>query len=229
MKNKSFIIVCLSSSLLIGCGGGGSSDSSPSFTGNGIYSNTADLAVMIVDSTRDSENIIVGDFSNDSIYFTNTATTTVNTMTTTGLTYADTATFAVDTDLVLTATFDSSEVTLNGEVDGTNLIYSMDKASDSLSLAEIVGTYTDADDGSTWQVNSDGSFIITGTCIITGDIERSGAYWNITDASAVSCTDSEFNGTYEGVFLTVNHDGHDYIAGLLANSVAMQWGSTAIN
>ncbi len=74
MKNKGLIVGLIASVSLIGCGGGGGGSSTPSsvssFSGSGIYVNTADLAVMVVDSSRSANNLVVGDFANNGVYFT---------------------------------------------------------------------------------------------------------------------------------------------------------------
>ncbi|MEZ9439492.1 hypothetical protein [Vibrio atlanticus] len=100
----------------------------------------------------------------------------------------------------------------------------MDKTSDSLPLSQIVGTHTNPTDGSTWTINADGSFSVNGICAISGKLVRNGAYYNVTGASAVSCSTTALNGTYNGVLVTVQHKGAHYIAGLLGNDSGILWG-----
>ncbi|CAK3434070.1 Lipoprotein [Vibrio crassostreae] len=231
MKKIGLIVGLLASVSLVGCGGGGGSDAtatpttSKSFSGNGIYVNSTDLAVMIVDSTRAKNNLVVGDFANNGVYFVGSATTTENQMKTTGVTYADASSFLKDSNQTMTANFTGGAVALTAVFNGSNLAYSMDKTADSLLLSQITGTHANPDDGSTWTFNADGSFVVNGICTISGNLERNGAYFNVNNATAVSCAQSSMNGTYSGVFLTVKHGGKDYVAGLLGNDTSLLWGS----
>ena len=195
MNNKGLIVGVLASVSLIGCGGGGGgSDATPTsgkaFSGNGIYVNSTDLAVMIVDSSRAANNLVVGDFANNGVYFVDSATTTENQMKTKGVTYADASSFLKDSNQIMTADFSGDSVALTDVFNGSNLAYSMDKTSESLQLSQIIGTHTNPDDGSTWTINADGSFTVNGVCTITGTLERNGAYFNVNNANAVSCAQS---------------------------------------
>lgn len=219
--------------LLGGCGGDGSSISesserNDSFSYNGIYFNGADFAVLLVDSSRPENNLIVGDFGSDSVYFTDSATTTKNQMKTVGVTYADEVDFLKDSSQEITADFNDTSVELKSTVNGRNLAYSMNKVSDSLPLPEIVGTHTDTD-GTTWEIFADGSFIVNGICTVTGNLVRKGAYFNVEKASATSCALTQMNGVYSGVLLTVQYQGVDYLAGLLGSETALLWGSAPKN
>ncbi|CAK1790738.1 Lipoprotein [Vibrio crassostreae] len=229
MKNKGLIVGLIASVSLVGCGGGGGGSSTPSsassFSGSGIYVNTADLAVMVIDSSRSANNLVVGDFANNGVYFTDSATTTEKQMKTKGVTYADASSFLKSSSQEMTANFTGNSVSLTAVFNGSNLAYSMDKTSDSLQLSEIVGTHTNLSDGSTWTINADGSFTVNGICTITGTLVRNGAYFNVNNANAVSCAQASMNGTYSGVFLTVKHGGIDYVAGLLGNDTSLLWGS----
>ncbi|UTV27493.1 hypothetical protein [Photobacterium atrarenae] len=225
MKNKHIVLGLLASASLVGCGGSSDSGSSKSgsFVGDGIYLNSSDFAVMIVDSTRTENPLAVGDFANDSVYFVDSATTTGNTMVTKGITVSDSTVTVSLSEQEMTATFTDSQVTLTAVIDDANLIYSMDKTAASLPLAQIVGTHTNPDDGSTWTINADGSFTVNGICTISGTLQRNGDYFNV-NATATACASSSFNGAYTGAFLTVKYNGTDYIAGLLGNETSLMWG-----
>ncbi|MCC4820160.1 hypothetical protein LMH81_26965, partial [Vibrio lentus] len=64
---------------------------------------------------------------------------------------------------------------------------------------------------------------------ITGKLVRNGSYFNADNASAVSCSQSALNGSYNGVFLTVKHNGKDYIAGVLGNDTGILYGNAPTN
>ena len=230
---KIALLASLISATLIGCGGGGggSSESSNSaFSGDGIYVNDTDLAVMVIDSKRAHNNVIVGDFTGNSVYFVDTATTSSGTVNASGIAYVtNNGPLQTDTAQTITATLNNNAVTLTATVGGTNLAYSMDKTSDSLPLAEIVGTHTSPDDGSTWQIDADGSLTVNGFCTISGNLVRNGAYFNITGATAVGCSPSSYNGSYDGVLLTVEHNGQNHIAAVLGSNSGILWGSAPKN
>lgn len=230
MKNKGLIFGLVTIVGLVGCGGGGGGGSTAaqpvkSFKGDGLYVNPADLSVMLVDSKRSKNNLIVGDFANDSIYFVDTATTTETSMTTKGIKLANSSAFVQNSTQVMNAKFDKAIVTLTSVFNGTNLVYSMNKTAASLPINQITGTHTNPSDGSTWTINSDGTFAVNGVCSITGKLVRNGEYFNVDNATAVSCSQSSLNGTYNGVLLTVKHNGKDYIAGLLGNDTGLLYGN----
>ncbi|CAK1817585.1 Lipoprotein [Vibrio crassostreae] len=232
MKNKNLILGVVTILGLVGCGGGGGSTAAPtaqSFKGDGIYVNSTDLSVMLVDSKRSSNNLIVGDFANNGVYFTDSATTTESQMETKGITYADASSFITNSSQELTANFTDSSVSLTAVFNGSNLAYSMDKTSASLPMDQITGTHTNPSDGSTWTINTDGTFFVNGICSITGKIVRNGEYFNIDNATAVSCTPSSLDGTYSGILLTVKHQGTDYVAGLLGNDTGLLYGNAPKN
>ncbi|MEZ8292012.1 hypothetical protein [Vibrio sp. 10N.237.312.B06] len=232
MKNKGFILGVFASVVLVGCGGGSSAAPSAAvktFSGNGLYVNPTDLTVMLVDSKRSKNNLIVGDFANNSVYFVDSATTTETSMTTRGLSFTSNNVFVKERIQLMHAKFTNNIATLTAVVSGSNLVYSMNKTTDSLALAQITGTHTNTTDGSTWTINADGSYVVNGVCTITGKLVRNGSYFNADNASAVSCSQSALNGSYNGVFLTVKHNGKDYIAGVLGNDTGILYGNAPTN
>ncbi|MCW4446814.1 hypothetical protein OHV10_21475 [Vibrio splendidus] len=235
MKSK-LLGALVVSAALVGCGGGsggGSSSTSTQpagFESNGIYANDADLVVMIVDDTRAKNNVIVGDFAGDAVYFTHSAESSQDKMVTTGLTYADTNNYLVDSTLEMTSTFSGDTATITGTVNNQNVIYSLDKTASTKALSDIAGTHTNADDGSVWTIGTDGAFSLTGAvCQISGTLVRNGEYFDLTNAQAVSCIDDDLNGSYSGVLVTASHNGQSYMGGLMGNDDALLWGSVPIN
>ncbi|SHO54487.1 hypothetical protein [Vibrio quintilis] len=236
MKLQLGVSALVLSSVLTGCGGGdgGTTTSTSSVSGfskhNGIYVNTDDLAVMLIDSTRSAHNLIVGDFAGNSVYFTDSGTVENNdTYKSKGLTYTDESSFLSSSSLELTATFTDTTATLNGTVNNKNVVYSFDKSSDSKSLDEITGTYTDSDSGAVWTVDS-GYLAINGDCLISAKLTRNGSYFNLTEINASNCNDSSFDGQYDdGVLMTIKYQDHDYLAGIMGNDEAIMWGRVAIN
>ncbi|MFS1901160.1 hypothetical protein BCT90_01595 [Vibrio lentus] len=234
MKNSGLIFGVVLSVGLVGCGGGGGgggnseAPSAAKFSGNGIYVNQLTSQAMLIDSARAKDNLVLGDFNEDAVYIAHNGTTTTNKMKTVGLTVVTSTIAYTDEEQEMTATFSGKSVTLNAVLDDGNFIYSMDKTSDSLELGKIVGTHTNPQDGSTWTINSDGSFIINSNCTISGNLVRNGSYFDIKGAQAVSCAEAKMNGSYDGVLLTVKLNGINRIAGILGDESYTLWGNSPI-
>lgn len=216
-----------------GCGGSGGGDSStPSqttYTKDGIYLNDTDLVVMLIDTDLSDSAMLIGDYVNDEIYFNNTHTISGNTMTNKGLAYVSSSTYAYDTDIDTTVTFTSSGASITGVVDNTNLVYSFDRIDDSAEIADITGTHTNPDDGSTWTINSDSTFTINGICTINGTLTRVKGYYSAENVVASGCSDPSLDATdYSARIITVEQSGTTYILGAMANGDAILWGSTPI-
>ncbi|MCW8327626.1 hypothetical protein MD588_02255 [Photobacterium sp. SDRW27] len=198
-----------------------SSSSRESFIGNGIY-NDEGLSFMLVDSTRANNNVLLADLDNGDFYVVDNSVTTTDTqMITQGLTYSENDNIFRDENFVATANFTSDSVTITAQSENENFVYSMDRTEDSLPLEQIVGTHTNPDDGSTWEINEDGSFVLNGGCSISGNIKRQGAYYNIERASAVSCANSAENGSYYGALVTLNIADNYYLFGIFANQTSL--------
>lgn len=231
--NKMFAVLTIGA-VLTGCGGGsGGGDSAApaatTHTKDGIYLNSTDLAIMLIDTDLSDSAMLVGDYLNDELYFNNTHTLSGNTMTNTGLAYVSSSTYAYDSSLETKVTFESDSATVSGVVDGTNLMYSFERTGNSAQIADITGTHTNPDDGSTWTINSDNTFVINGLCTITGTLTRVKGYYSAENVVATGCLDTSFNGTdYNARVLTVEQSGTTYILGAMNNDTAILWGSTPI-
>lgn len=229
---KTFTVLAIGA-VLTGCNGGGGGDSAASsqtiHTKDGIYLNDTDLVVMLVDTDLTDNAMLVGDYVNDAIYFNDTHTLSGNSMTNKGLAYVSASTYAYDADIETTVTFSSTGATISGVVDNTNLVYSFDRTADSAQIADITGTHTNPDDGSTWTINSDSTFTINGVCTINGTLTRVKGYYSAENVVASGCSDSNLNGTdYKARVITVEQSGTTYILGAMANDTGILWGSTPI-
>lgn len=237
MKGKYILPALVSTLLLVGCGGGGSGEGSTTQNDafdaanlNGVYVNSNDGGLLVVDSTRSEYPVFGADLVADIVFFVDSATTSTNNMKTKGLTAATTNTWAYDGTIETNIAFSGSTATTSIEVDGTQYDYTLEKTADSMALTELEGTYTNPDNGSTWTFFTDGSFVINASCTISGNMERKGAYFNITNAQAVSCSDTAFNGNYNtGAVVTVTYQGQQYVAGIIGNDTAIIWGNAPIN
>ncbi|UTM60118.1 hypothetical protein L4174_018845 [Photobacterium sp. CCB-ST2H9] len=236
----------LSTLILTACGGGGSSEESSAtsksgtFNYDGIYVHPTNFSLMMVDSKRSDTNIIINDFDEDTygIILSESAKTINNTMITTGYYFVslfDGSDINHLSDIEMKATFNNSSVTWKSPYSPANdesdaVVYTMQKADDSLTLAEIVGTHTNPTDGSTWTINADGSFIVNDSCTISGNITRINSYFSVTNVEATQCADPALNGTYnDGVLLTVPHDGQTYIVGTMLRNFSILGGFAPIN
>ncbi|MGD8172628.1 hypothetical protein ACQEXU_13270 [Vibrio sp. TRT 21S02] len=231
---KKTLAVLAIGAALTGCGGGGGDDASNStqsstYTKDGIYLNDTDLVVMLVDTDLADTAMLVGDYVDNSLYFNDTHTVNDNTMTTKGLAYVSSSAYAYDADLETTVTFTSTGATISGVVDNTNLVYSFERTGDSAQIADITGTHTNPDDGSTWIINSDSTFTINGICTINGTLNRVKGYYAAENVVASGCSDSNLNGSdYKARVITVEQSGTTYILGAMANDTGILWGSTPI-
>lgn len=222
-----FAMASMFSVALSGCGGGGGSDESDSFSYNGLYANSNDHVFMVVDSQRPNENIIVGDFLNNAIIVSHKATVSSNRLSIKGLTYIDLSTWVYDEALAGSVLFNDDVVTLSAVIENQNYLYSMKKTDNSLSLSNIAGTHTNSIDGSVWSVALDGTFQINTGCFISGTMSRNGVYFDVT-AQAENCADSSLNGQYTGVMATALYGGSHYLAGVMSSDTGAIWGSVPL-
>lgn len=234
--NKSLVLLAVAAALS-GCngGGGGSSESSSSgstpgtYEKDGIYLNNTDLVVMLIDTEQQDSAMVVGDYVNNDFYANDTHTVNGNTMTNKGLTYASNYSYLYNSTIQTTVTFSSGGATVSGVVNNQNMMYSFERTGASAALSEITGTHTNPDDGSTWTINSDGSFIVNGVCTFSGSLSRVKDYYLAKNVSATGCDSTAYNATdYEARVITVNHAGTIYILGIMANDKAVLWGSTPV-
>ncbi|MGR5059909.1 hypothetical protein ACPV3O_16805 [Vibrio rotiferianus] len=236
MKKYLAVVSVVTTMALVGCGGGGGSSSSATptpavkeFAHNGIYANTQDQILMVVDSKSKTSPLIVGDFETNAVLAVQSATTTEHTMTVKGVSYVDTLTQLGDSTFEATANFDSNGVTLTATINNKLENYSLAKAADSKPLNELVGTYTDTNDGTVWTIDEVGNLSVNGICQLYGKLTRSGAYYTIDRVEASNCKDADLNGVYEGVVATAEYEGKSYIAGVMANDINTIWGSVPLN
>ncbi|MCF8779944.1 hypothetical protein LZU85_14150 [Vibrio sp. IRLE0018] len=235
---KKTLLALATTALLMGCGGGSSSDASPqgttdkqatTYQKDGIYINDTDLVVMLVDSDMPLASVIIGDYVNNEILINDTHTINGNTMTTKGLNVvSDTINF-YSQDVEATLTFNETGVTANTVLEGTNLIYSFDRTGDSLSLTDLAGYHHNPDDGSNWIFAVDGTFTVNGSCIFSGTLTRVDGYYSATNVTAANCADPIFNGVdYEARLVTVKQDGKFHILAVMANEENVLWGSAYV-
>ncbi|EJK2115240.1 hypothetical protein NK428_002115 [Vibrio navarrensis] len=230
---KKALLALATSAALVGCGGGGSGSGASSqdttYKKDGIYVNNTDLVVMLVDSDLPLGSVLIGDYVNNEFLVNDTHSISGNTLTTKGLSYVSPALTTYSADVEAKFTFSEMGATANGVLNGTNLIYSFDRAPDSVALADMLGTHTNPVDGSTWTIEQDGTFTINGICTISGKLTRVDSYYSATNVSASNCTDAGFNGNgYGARLLTVTKGGTTYILGIMANNDHFIWGSAPL-
>ena len=228
---KSLITLSLIS-ILFGCNSDGD-DSAPdfqrSYTKDGIYINSTDLVVMLIDTDLSQHSVLVGDYFDDSLYFNDTHSISGNTMINMGLAYVSSYDYVYDPTLETQISFSEDGATICGVVDNENLVYSFNRTSDSAPLSVIAGTHTNFNDGSTWTINDDGSFVVNGVCTLTGQLKRVKGYFSAKNVIATGCYDDILNSSdYEARVITVEYSGTTYALGALANDNAIIWGSVPI-
>ncbi|MGR5209611.1 hypothetical protein [Vibrio rotiferianus] len=221
---------------LVGCGGGGGGSASSgstntksdTFAHNGLYANPQDQVLMLVDSNRTQYPVIVGDFYSNAIIAGHKVTTTKDSLTITGLSYVDTSVNLSDSTLKAEAGFNSQGVVLTATVDGKLTSYSLQKSPDSKALADLVGSYTNPNDGTVWSVDAAGNLSVNGMCQMYGKLTRNGAYFDLKHVEVSNCADPDFNGVYQGVVATASYAGGEYLSGVLNNEGFTLWGSAPL-
>ncbi|PIB17214.1 hypothetical protein [Vibrio rotiferianus] len=221
---------------LVGCGGGGGSASSGStdtkpqetFAYNGLYANEQDQVLMLVDSSRTTTPIIVGDFASNAVMAAHTVQTNGSKLNIKGVTFVDTYNYVFDSTVSATADFDSNGVMLNATVNNQLLSYSLAKASDSKPLAEIVGTHTNITDGTVWTIDTEGNLTVNGICQMYGQLTRNGSYFDVKNIQVSNCRDSAYDGVYQGVVATAMYQGSYYLSGVMTNDEGAIWGSVSM-
>ncbi len=212
-----------------GVGGGTQTTPNTIYKKDGIYVNEQDLVVMLVDTDLYLKSVVVGDYTNNSIYIADTRRLDKNTMQTSGLYYVDLNTYYYEPTTKINYTFTATGANAFSIINGQNFTYSFKRAPDSMPLAEIVGTHTNPDDGSTWTINADGSFIVNGECTLSGKFIRVDGYFTAKNSSATGCRDADFNDTnYEVRMVTATHKGTTYLLGVAMSYDKMMWGSSPI-
>ncbi|EGQ9634887.1 hypothetical protein QTU67_001675 [Vibrio cholerae] len=212
-----------------GVGGGTQTAPNTIYKKDGIYVNEQDLVVMLVDTDLYWKSVVVGDYTNSAIYVGDFGTVNKNTMQTRGLYYVDLNTYYYEPTTKINYTFTATGANASSVINGQNFAYSFKRAPDSKPLAEIVGTHTNPDDGSTWTINADGSFIVNGECTLSGKFIRVDGYYTAKNTSASGCNDATFNDTnYEARMVTAIHKGTTYLLGVAMNHNKMLWGSAPI-
>ncbi|WP_394126933.1 hypothetical protein [Vibrio hepatarius] len=227
MKTKVLALIAMSLAIA-GCGGGSSDEEASknvTYLQDGIYLNDTDLTVMFIDTEQVNGALIVGDFANNSVYFTHTSTIEGDTLKSKGVTHAFNGGLTVYSDLEVLTTFTEQGADLSAVINNQNLIYSFDKVPSNGELSTLVGTHTNPNDGSTWSINNDGSFVINGICTLSGTMHKVKFYYVAKNVQAVNCADSSFNASdYEARVVSVEQAGNTYILGLLAGNNGIIWG-----
>jgi|GEM_PF-3933137 len=235
MKKYLAAVGVVTTMALVGCGGGSGGGSSNAtvdptpkeFAHNGIYANSQDLTLMLVDAGYDYP-VIVGDFASNAIMAAHKATTTEHTMTIKGLSYVDTMTQLSDSTFEANANFDNSGVTLTATINNKLENYSLAKAPASKSISDLVGSYTNPNDGTVWSVDEAGNLSVNGMCQLYGKLSRSGDYFRLNQVEASNCADPDLNGTYKGVVVTAPYQSNFYLAGVMVNDTNTIWGSVGL-
>lgn len=95
---------------------------------NGIYVNTDDFAFMLIDSSRTTHNLIVGDIAGKDVYLTTSGNVeNNNTYISKGLTYSDTNKFISSSSTKMTAAFTDVAAILTGTFNDESIVYSFNK------------------------------------------------------------------------------------------------------
>lgn len=223
---------------LAGCGGGGGDDEGSKPIGgsgakyDGIYVEPNYLGMMLVDTGRKSQPVIIADFSTSVVMVADTAKLSNKKLTTTGLTLADGSSGSLVYSPAMQSNITFGNNSAKASIDLAGEVYSFDltKAPDSLAVEAVSGSHLNYNDGAEWIINEDGTFTVNGTCTVSGTFERKDEYFNVTEATAVSCGSDGFEGKYTyGVIVTLSNQGSDYVAGVIGRKGNLLWGSAELS
>ncbi len=194
-----------------------------SFAGNGVYYDQNSNRLAIVDAERSTYNILYSDLDNPlNLYMTMTAQTVGSTrMNTVGVVHATNGQRSTDADQKIAATFFDDKVVLTAPAIDL-FAQSMLKTSGTLALNELTGTYT-APDGSTAQINADGSYVLNFDCTVSGNLVRKVDYFSADDANAVGCAQTAYNGDYDGFVFTYVGSGETVLGFVYGKQDANLW------
>ncbi|MCG9783057.1 hypothetical protein L1D52_11900 [Vibrio brasiliensis] len=222
--NKRVLIV-LSIVIFSGCGGDSdvNTDTAPDTTTSlkqldGLYANTNDLLLMIVDSKRKEVAIMLGNYRDGDIFLFDSHSLVDNTVTTKGLKHfsGSNSLFHHDPELETTIRFDEKTASISGIIEDQNFLYSFIRLR-SLEWSLAVGTHTGLN-GTVWDIKKDGSFIINGACIVTGKMVNRDFYFAAENIQAANCGDNKLNGDdYQGWFVISELQGDIFLSGAMYN------------
>lgn len=236
-KFEKFSFITILVSFLSACGGGEEGKSvkgsgnqqTKTYSHDGFFLNDNIQIWMLVDSERNREGIVTGLFHWDTYYLTDNHFWKGDKLSALGLTY--------ETDWQGSRLFDygahyKSEVTFSDDfkqasISGHTRYYAFgdtftNHTQDLVELSGLLGTHTNPADGTTWDLQKDGYFIINGECTITGTVTKSRFYHEVMNAQATGCVNASENGTdYNGVVIAYSFKGKTYINGVFKNSSAI--------
>ncbi len=217
-----------------GSGGAGGGSSSTSEHGlDGLYLNDTSLAILLIDTDLPTQSVLFSSFerNSSSVLINDTHSISGNTMMTKGATFSFPGSGTYSHDANLDTRIDATDysATIRGVINNTNFIFSFDRTQDSASLADIVGTHTNPDDGSVWTINSDSTFTVVGTCLVSGTLKRVKHYYTADNVETSSCIADPLNATdYQAHIVTVEQFGIRYLLAVLTNDSVVMWGSTPL-
>lgn len=119
---------------------------------------------------------------------------------------------------------------LSDQVTG-GFLFSVPSINNSLELSELTNySYYNDGNNSNWTIRESGEFHISGKCNISGSIEPFKGHYITKDATAVSCSDSDFNSDkFSGVVFTAKYYGEDHVFLISTDKNKMLFTSAKIN
>lgn len=227
------LVIAVSVALLSACGGG-SSDSqatgntaispAPSIQPNGIYK--SDDAVMIID-TEITHGVLAADSSNN-LYLFDTATVNNDTLDLKGIHLWSNSISFYNASQTASLTFNDNTASVMATIDSQSFVHTFVKQPDSLSLNQLIGTHTNTDDGSTWDIDSAGNITINGMCTFSGTLTNNDHYFKVS-MTATACSPTSYNGNYDGAAFTVDDNGITQFVGALYSDAGIVWGTVPVN
>lgn len=227
------LVIAVSVALLSACGGG-SSDSqatgntaispTPSIQPNGIYK--SDDAVMIIDP--EITNGVLAADSGNNLYSFDTATLKNDTLDLKGVNLWFNGGYFYDSSQTVSLTFNGNTASAMTTINNQSFVHTFIKQPDSLPFNQLIGTHTNTNDGSTWDIDSAGNITINGMCSFSGRLAENDHYFTVA-MTATACSPASYNGNYIGAAFTVDDNGITQLVGALYNDTNMIWGTVPVN
>ncbi len=210
-------------------------DSLPTYvpTGDeaGIYVNNDTPVVMFVDTNSNEFPVIIGDFHDSAVYATKEVVESLPTIKTKGIISGSYLGWVADDTTEFTFHLTEGQANVTGVIENTNVLYSLDKAPNAQSLAELSSGWVEQASDSRWQISESGSFSITVesvSCLISGTLLAENGYYVSGDVSVTNCTEEVYNSSFPQVRLgTFEQNNKRYAVAIFVKDDALIWQSVS--
>lgn len=211
------LIILTLSLFMIACGGGSSSTPDAKEKPadyNGIYLSSD--AVMLVD-IGGTGKVFATDNEGYFYAFDKTAITG-NELQLTGVTITNAeGAYFNDASHTVTVSFDDDTANVMTTINGEPFVHSFERQPETVKIADLAGTFTDADSGGTLSIDAAGNFTVNGSCTLSGTLTDTQTFYHRLNGTATGCADPAFEGEYKGMVFSITINGKKHLIGILHN------------